>query len=56
MDAMDCLWSHIHGAVRSDEQATLHILGDLLDLDVVNLDQIEPDPVLVAAVSASSHS
>jgi hypothetical protein len=50
MDAMDCLYTHLDGAIQVDEHATLKVMAGLLDMDVVDLDCVEPDPVLFAAV------
>ncbi len=50
MDAMDCLYTHLDGAIQVDEYATLKVLAGMLDMDVADLERVEPDPVLLAAV------
>ena len=50
MDAIECLHTHLHGAIQVDEHATLKVMANLLDMDVVDLNRNEPDPVLLAAV------
>ncbi len=50
MDAMDCLWTHLHGLVPLQEQSALKVLAELLDLETVDLTRTEPDWALLAAL------